>query len=122
MTIKHLIVAGLAIVATPAMADNRKTATDWETGYQVLNAVDAAQTCRFLATGRGVEINPSMRALIGEKPSCGAVIGTKAAFGVLHWLIFDHLRDRNPKAAKVFAKVSVFVQGGVVAANMRLVF
>ena len=28
----------------------------------------------------------------------------------------------TPKAAKVFSKVSVFVQGGVVTANLRFVF
>lgn len=42
--------------------------------------------------------------------------------GVLHYVLFDYIADRDPKAAKVFSKVSVFVQGGVVAANLRFAF
>lgn len=56
------------------------------------------------------------------KPSCGAVIGFKAASGVIHYVIADFLRDRDPEAAKVFQVITIVIQGGAVAANMRFVF
>jgi hypothetical protein len=65
----------------------------------------------------GSELNP----LLGKHPSCPKVIGFKLATGVIHYLIADHLNDRNPKAAKVFQIVSIVVQAGGVALNFRLV-
>jgi hypothetical protein len=76
--------------------------------FQALNAIDAAQTCQFIGSGRGSELNP----LLGKHPSCPKVIGFKLATGVIHYLIADHLNDRNPKAAKVFQIVSIVVQAG----------
>lgn len=52
----------------------------------------------------------------------GIIIGVKLIGGVLHYVLFDYIADRDPKAAKVFSKVSVFVQGGVVVANLRFAF
>lgn len=109
--------AGLAMLmlATPAHADGFKNR---EIAFQALNAIDAVQTCHTVGSGRAVEANP----LLGRNPSCGKVIGFKVASGVLHYVIADHLRDRDPGAAKVFQIVSLVLQGGVVAANMRFVF
>lgn len=103
-----------AMSATPAHADGFKNR---EIAFQALNAIDAAQTCQFIGSGRGSELNP----LLGKHPSCPKVIGFKLATGVIHYLIADHLNDRNPKAAKVFQIVSIVVQAGGVALNFRLV-
>lgn len=104
-----------ALIATPAHADGF---TNREIAFQVLNAADAAQTCHVVGSGKGYELNP----ILGKYPSCGKVIGIKVATGLIHYIIADHLRDRDPKTAKVFQIVSIVVQGGVVGANMRLVF
>ena len=120
--------AALALIASPATAQvygpvdtdkqDRKESTKWEVAYQVLNVVDAAQTIDCLNRNVCIEANP----LYGRNPSKGKIIGIKLATGVIHWLVFDHIADRNPKAAKIFSKVSVIVQGGVVAANLRFAF
>ena len=115
---KHAL-ALLALLSTPAYADGFK---DREIAYQVLNAADAAQTCYAVSTGRGVEGNPLARAVIGQRPSCASIFAFKAANGLLHYVLADAIRDRDPGAAKVFQIVSIVVQGGVVAANMRVVF
>lgn len=113
--IPRIALAALALIATPAHADGFR---DREIAYQALNAVDAVQTCHIVGSGRGYELNP----LLGKHPSCGKVVGVKLATGLIHYLIADHLNDRNPKAAKAFQIVSIVIQGGVVAANFRLVF
>ncbi len=107
--------AALALIATPAHADGFQTR---EIAFQALNAADAAQTCHIVGTGRGVELNP----LLGRHPSCGKVIAFKAGVGVLHYLLADYFRDRDPRAARIFQIATIAIQGGVVTANMRLVF
>ena len=107
--------AALALIATPAHADGWENR---EIAYQALNAVDVVQTCHIIGSGKGYELNP----IFGKHPSCGKLIGVKLAGGVLHYIIADHLRDRDPHAAKIFQIVTLVVQGGVVAANFRLVF
>ena len=77
---------------------------------------------RRLLSGCGRSNNTISISIYGVNPSKGKVIGIKLATGVIHWLVFDHIADRNPKAAKIFSKVSVIVQGGVVAANLRFAF
>lgn len=109
------LIALAALIATPAYADGF---TNREVAYQVLNAADAAQTCHVVGSGRGVEGNP----LLGRNPSCGKVIGFKIAGGVLHYVLADHFRDRDPKAAKVFQIVTLVIQGGIIGANMRFIF
>lgn len=111
---RALLLLLAALIATPAHADGF---SNREIAYQVLNAADAAQTCHLVARGH-IEGNP----FLGRKPSCGKVIGLKIAGGLIHYAIADHLRDRDPKAAKVFQIVSLVIQGGIVGANMRFVF
>ena len=112
---KYIPLMLAALIATPAHADGWERR---EAAYQVFNAVDAVQTCHIVGSGKGYELNP----LLGKHPSCGKVIGVKIAAGVVHYVIADHLRDRDPNVAKWFQIMSLVVQGGVVAANMRLVF
>ena len=84
--------------------------------------MDAAQTCYVISTGRGVEANPLVVAVVGKRPKCSVIFGSKIVVGVVHWAVFDHLNNRNPKAAKVFSLVSLGAMGGVVVANLRVVF
>lgn len=105
-------------LSDPAYADGF---TNREIAYQVLNAADAAQTCHVVGRG-GSEANPLVSAFIGKTPSCGKVIGFKVASGILHYLVADHFRDRDPAGAKFFQIGTIVIQGGVVAANMRFVF
>lgn len=107
---KHAL-AALALVATPAHANGFK---DREIAFQALNAIDAAQTCIGVAKGLR-EVNP----LFGKHPSCEKVIGIKVAAGIIHYLIADSMNERD---AKTFQIVSLVVQGGVVAANLRFAF
>lgn len=104
------------LISTPAHADAFR---DREIAWQALNALDAAQTCYAVGTGRGHEGNPLARAVIGKYPSCPAVIGFKAANGALHLALAHALPERE---ARLFQIASLVVQGGVVAANFRVVF
>lgn len=96
----------------------RQDATRWEIAFQGLSALDAIQTCSFLASGKGREANP----VFGRNPSCAKVVGIKAGLGLVHWLLFTRLRRDDPAQARKAARISVFVQGAVVTANMRLMF
>ena len=104
-----------ALVASPAYADGFK---DREIAYQLLNAVDAAQTIDCLKREVCVELNP----IYGRDPTPGKIIGVKVVGGVLHYVIARFIHDRDPKGAKVFQIVTIVVQGGVVAANFRFTF
>lgn len=104
-----------ALVATPAYADGF---TNREIAYQVLNAADAAQTCHIVGRG-GSEANPLARVFLGRTPSCPKIIGFKVASGVLHYVIADYFRDRDPDAAKVFQIGTLVIQGGVVTVNFK---
>lgn len=103
-----------ALLPSPALADGFR---DREIAFQALNAIDVAQTCDGVARGL-TEANP----LFGKHPSCGKVIGIKVVAGIIHYLVADHMNRRNPHDAKVFQTVSLVVQGGVVAANLRFAF
>jgi hypothetical protein len=96
----------------------RKDATRWEIAYQVLNVVDAAQTIDCLKRKVCVEANP----LLGKRPSTEKIVGVKSAVGVIHWFLFTKIRKHDPYKARTMARVSVVLQGSVVAANMRFTF
>ncbi len=108
-----------ACAATPAHAD---AFTKREVAFQVLNAADAATTCHAVNSGQAVEGNPLISGVLGKRPSCGSLVAFKAATGALHWLIASEINKRDPNGAKWFQIVSIGVQGGVVAANLRFVF
>lgn len=95
-----------------------RQANRWEGAYLALSAVDAVQTCVAISNGNARELNP----LFGKKPSCAKTAALKAVIGGLHYLLFDYARDRDPKAARLGAQISVGVQGAVVGLNMRYVF
>jgi hypothetical protein len=96
----------------------RKDAARWETAYQALNIADAVQTCAFLASGKASEANP----LFGKHPSCERVVATKAAIGLLQYILFRNALRDDPAKARRIARIGVFIQGAVVGANMRFAF
>ncbi len=129
----HPAAAAVAMLlwASPASADTygppdetsvRRSGDRWEIAFQGLNAIDAVQTCVVVSSGRGYEANPVLSSVIGRHPSCEALFGSKIVWGLVHWLIYDHIADRNPRLGRVFAQTSVVLQGSVVTLNMRLVF
>ncbi len=114
-----LTLALSACVATPAHAD---AFTKREVAFQVLNAADAATTCHAVNSGQAIEGNPLISGILGKRPKCGELIAFKAATGALHWVLASEINKTDPKLAKGFQIVSIGVQGGVVAANLRFVF
>ena len=115
------MLAGFALFAAVMVASSPAHAEPFvppeEYAFQALNAADAAETYSCLHRGTCVELNP----LFGRHPSDAALLGGKAALGVSHFLV-AHLLRNSPKAERAFETVSIVVQGGVVAANLRLVF
>ena len=109
------VLAALAALASPAKADGFR---DREIVFQVLNAVDTAQTCYIVGSGRGVEANP----LFGSRPKCEKLIAMKAGVGLAHYLIANELQKSNEGNAKFFQIFTIAIYGTVVAANFRLVF
>lgn len=106
----------LALAApSPAYADGF---TNREIAYQVLNLADAVETSACLRHAECEEANP----ILGKHPSDAKLWGVKIGGGILHYIVAKHLNDRDPHAAKVFQIVSLVVQGGVVGANLRMVF
>ncbi|MDE2411189.1 MAG: hypothetical protein KGM18_05355 [Sphingomonadales bacterium] len=90
----------------------------WELTYLALNAIDAGQTVACLNSKHCSESNP----LLGSRPSTGTVVGFKAGIGLLHFLLVRASYKSNPKAALTAAKISTFIQGGVVGLNTRYAF
>lgn len=89
-----------------------------EITYQVLGAVDAAQTLYFLHHETAKEMNP----LLGSNPSPGKVIAFKTIAGVLHYAVTRKIYEYNPEYAKYFEYTSIAVQGAVVGLNFKYVF
>jgi hypothetical protein len=115
MTTKMLVRAAIlaTLVSTaPARADGF---AEREIAFQALNLLDAAQTVSCLNRNVCREGNP----LFGSNPSTGKVMGIKAGFGVLHYVVARFIHDRDPGAAKIFQIATIAIQGGVVAANLR---
>ena len=83
-----------------------------------LSAVDAIQTIDCLNRNVCYELNP----VYGRNPSTEKIIGVKIVGGALHFLLVRELHERDPNLARVMQYVSIAVQGGVVAANLRFAF
>lgn len=106
-------------IAGDGKDDIRRDADRWLIAYNVLSAVDAAQTCDFLHRGVAVEANP----LFGKHPKCRKVIAIKAAGSLLYWLgIHRPLNRSNPKAARIIAQLATGSQGLVVGWNIQFAF
>ena len=52
----------------------------------------------------------------------GKLVAVKVGTGVIHYLIARRLYERNPRAAHLFETISIGIQGGIVAANLRFAF
>ena len=109
--IKYLLPL-ILLVAIPAKADGF---ANREVTFQALNAVDAMQTCSFLARGTTREMNP----ILGSNPSCEKVVGFKIAAGALHYLFAKALYKRDERIAKIFQIGTIGIQGAVVTWNIQ---
>lgn len=105
----RIILASLLLIPSPALANGFEHR---EVTYQLLNAVDAAQTCSFLRRGTAQELNP----ILGRNPSCKKVIGFKIGAGLIHYLISSSLPERE---AKIFQISTIVIQAGVVTWNTK---
>lgn len=117
--------------AAQERAHDLKVANKWETAYLYGHTLDGVLTCIALARK---EDNPDPnqpprylykeggagKVLIGEHPSCPAVAAFAIGTGVVHKFIFDRIED--PKARKLFAQISFFVQAPVLGINFRNAF
>lgn len=107
------------MVALAALALAAQPLPNEEYVFQALNAVDALQTVYCMKEVEGCrEINP----LLGKHPSAGAIIAFKIANGALHLAVTRALQKHHPEWVKPWQILSISVQGGVVAANFRVVF
>jgi len=105
----------------PVLAKWRATqrnAHRWEIAFLALSAIDAVQTIECLDRNACTEMNP----LLGKHPSAGKILLFKGGLGLAHYLLFNELNKKDPKAALRAAQFGVVVQGGVVALNTRFMF
>ena len=112
----RILLAAALLIPTQAMAEPFPVRK--EIAFQLLNAVDAAQTIACTKSTRCHEVNP----IFGRKPSVEKIVGIKVATGVIHFAIARFLFKDSPADQDSFEKVSILIQGGIVAANMRIVF
>lgn len=90
----------------------------YELAYQALNIVDAVQTVAALNGGKVRELNP----VLGSNPSTITVVGYKAAWGGMHYLLTRWIMKERPDLARAFQFASIALQGSVVTWNMTKVF
>ena len=89
-----------------------------EMTYQILSAIDAVQTIRFLERGTAVELNP----IFSKYPSEAKIIGIKIVGGIGHYYIIKYIYSINPKIAKYAQYSSIAFQGSVVLWNAKYAF
>jgi hypothetical protein len=118
VTARFAIAAAALAFASPAFADTQDAARKYEIAYLTLSAIDAAETIHCLDQHKCTEANP----LFGKHPSAVKLIAGKVALGAIHYVAFNRLNERNPKAALRYAQISVGLQGGVVMWNLRVMF
>ena len=118
-------VAASLSVSTPAVAQSpwagnptHSAVMKWEAGYLVLSAIDTVETIDCLDRGVCKEGNP----IFGKHPKAAELIAAKVVFGVGHFVLVDHINERNPHAALRFVQGSVLMQGGIVGLNARFAF
>lgn len=110
----------LTLMSTPALADTRGAANDWEKAYIALNIVDTIQTASCLDRHPDwcEEANP----LFGKHPSVAKMVIGKALLVGLQYAIFERIRNHDPKAAMRFAQIGVGLSGTAVVLNARYTF
>lgn len=89
-----------------------------EIAFQMLNAVDTAETAYCLHKEICQEANP----LLSHNPSTGRLIATKAVSGLVHYAITRMIFKSDPEAARYWLIGSIIVQGGVVGWNAKTCF
>jgi hypothetical protein len=113
-----LIAAALLAAPTPALADTKSAADQWETAYVALNLIDTIQTLDCLHRDRCIEGNP----LFGKHPSDAKLIIGKVLLVGIQFAMFEHAEARSAKGALRVAQIGVGVTGATVALNARFTF
>lgn len=109
----------LLLIPTPAIAATcPREAEKWEERYQIASFLDGVQTSILLHEGKR-ELNPFYGS---SRPSTERVMGTKLVMGAIHWIAFQEVCKRDPRLASTLSKISLGMQGSILAFNMRLVF
>lgn len=90
----------------------------YEIAWQLLNALDAAQTIDCSNKPTCSEANP----LFGKRPSTGTVLGIKGAMAIGHFFLMRHIAHRNWKAARTAEIGTILVQGLIDGLNFRYAF
>jgi hypothetical protein len=117
--VKRLLIAAALVAApTPALADTKSAADQWETAFVALNVVDLVQTMDCIHRNMCDEGNP----LLGKHPSDAKLIIGKVLLVGLQFAIFEHAEARNPKGALRVAQIGVGMTGATVALNARFSF
>lgn len=116
-----------ACLAAPALAQStddaeryriERVAQRTELVYLGLSAADLALTLNCLDKRTCVEDNP----IYGQHPKAGRLIAVKLIGGAIHYTMFRIALHENPRFALRMAQVSVGVQGGITALNVRFAF
>ncbi|RVU03256.1 hypothetical protein EOE18_16720 [Novosphingobium umbonatum] len=89
-----------------------------EAAYQILNALDAAQTISCVHKPNCQEGNP----IFGRRPSVEKIVLMKAGFGALHYVVAKNLFKEDARTAVSFQVATLLVQGVVCGLNMRHAF
>jgi hypothetical protein len=113
-----LIAAALVAAPTPALADTKSAADQWEAAFVALNVIDLVQTMDCIHRNMCDEGNP----LLGKHPSDAKLIIGKVLLVGIQFAIFEHAEARNPKGALRVAQIGVGMTGATVALNARFSF
>lgn len=77
-------------------------------------------TTYFAVRDGAHEANPIARAFVGKHPNPGKLAGFAIGKSLLYLAGISALQDSNPKAARSAARVTMFIQAGVVGWNLKV--
>lgn len=114
----------LAILSLAAASPAQATScvSDWQRfAYHGLNVADKALTHHLTASDDVQEANPLWKAAFGKRISLKEAAAMTLISSAGYELVLHGVR-RDCRATRIFQGLSLVVQGGVVAANLRFVF
>lgn len=111
----------LAIAAANPVQD-ASCISDWKRiAYHGFNVADKAITHRVTQSDNIREANPLWKAAFGKRISLGEAAAMTLISSAGYELVLHGLKGRC-RATQRFQSISLVLQGGVVAANLRFVF
>ena len=114
---KMLFLLALAAAPAEACTYSPEAFHREKIAYLAVSALDAGTTIYGVERGAR-EVNP----LFGSRPSPARVIGETLVLDVLYTLAINHAYKRDACAAKTAQRIALFVRGGIVGANFRVIF